>query len=61
MYHEATNVAHQQVLKGTRWLLLENPENLDPKRNEPQRLQAALELNQPLTLAYYMKEDLHQI
>jgi hypothetical protein len=22
---------HKQVLKGTRWLLLKNPENLDPK------------------------------
>jgi len=61
MYHEATIVAHQKALKGTRWLLLKTPENLDPKRNEPQRLQAALELNQPLTLAYYMKEDLRQI
>jgi transposase len=61
LYHEATNVMDQKVLKGTRWLLLKNPENLDPSRREHQRLAAALELNQPLALAYYMKEDLRQI
>jgi hypothetical protein len=27
------------VLKGTRWLLLKRPENLDESRNERQRLQ----------------------
>ncbi len=36
---------HKDVLKGTRWLLLKNPENLDPQRNEPQRLEEALRLN----------------
>jgi transposase len=51
----------QRILKGTRWLLLKNPENLDPKRNEKERLQEALDLNTPLTLAYYLKEDLRQI
>jgi len=45
-------------LKGTRWLLLKNPGNLDDKCNEAQRLQEALRLNQPLATAYYMKEDL---
>jgi transposase len=61
LYHEAANVLHQKVLKGTRWLLLKNPENLDPRRREAERLTAALELNQPLALAYYLKEDLRQI
>src|SRR5438270_478939 len=28
---EATDVLHKEVLKGTRWLLLKNPENLDAK------------------------------
>ena len=51
----------RQVLKGSRWLLLKNPENLDPKYRKQERLAAALELNQPLALAYYMKEDLRQI
>jgi len=40
---------------------LKNPDNLDPERNERQRLQDALELNTPLTIAYYLKEDLRQI
>jgi transposase len=51
----------RKVLKGTRWLLLKNPENLDPKRQEAERLATALTLNQPLALAYYMKEDLRQL
>src|ERR1035438_6024357 len=29
MYREATDIMHKEVLKGTRWLLLKNPENLD--------------------------------
>ena len=52
---------HKHVLKGTRWLLLMNPEHLDPKRNERQRLEKALELNAPLATAYYLKEDLRQL
>jgi transposase len=49
------------VLKGTRWLLLRNPENLDPKKKEPARLSAALQLNESLFTAYYLKEDLRQL
>jgi transposase len=51
----------RRILKGTRWLLLKNPENLDPRKNERERLQEALALNTPLTIAYYLKEDLRQI
>jgi transposase len=58
LYHEA-ELKHQKILKGTRWLLLKNPENLYQNHQEHQRLLAALQLNQPL--AYYMKEDLRQI
>ena len=54
------NLLEKQVLKGTRWLLLKNPENLDDARNERQRLEAALKINQPLATVYYMKEDLRQ-
>lgn len=61
LYHEAATDGERKVLKGTRWLLLKNPENLDDKRNERQRLEDALRLNTPLTLAYYLKEDLRQI
>jgi transposase len=58
LYREATDGLQKEILKGTRWLLLKNPENLDEQRNESERLQEALRLNQPLATAYYMKEDL---
>lgn len=61
LYREATDQWHKQILKGTRWLLLKNPENLDPRRQERQRLDDALRINQPLATVYYMKEDLRQI
>jgi transposase len=61
LYRELTDDGHRKLLKGTRWLLLKNPENLDPGRNEKQRLKDALRLNTPLTVAYYLKEDLRQI
>jgi transposase len=61
LYHQAQADKERQILKGTRWLLLKNPENLDPQRNECQRLQDALELNTPLTIAYYLKDDLRQL
>ena len=60
LFHEATTLMEKEIIKGTRWLLLKNPENLIDSRNEPQRLREALELNQPLAAAYYMKEDLRQ-
>ena len=61
MYHEA-DVLGKDVLKSSRYLLLKAPENLranaDKTKDERARLQAALELNQPLATAYYMKERL---
>jgi transposase len=51
----------QKLIKGIRWLLLKNPENLDPSKNEKERLEKALGLNQPLATVYYMKDDLRQI
>jgi transposase len=60
LYRHATKT-QQQVLKGSRWLLLKNPENLDPAKGEPQRLRRALRLNEPLAVAYYLKEDLREI
>jgi transposase len=61
LYRELSDDGQRRLLKGTRWLLLKNPENLDPERNERQRLEDALRLNTPLTIAYYLKEDLRQI
>jgi transposase len=61
LYREATEQLHKNVLKGTRWLLLKNPENLDGTRDESKRLHEALTLNQPLATAYYMREDLRRV
>jgi transposase len=60
-YREAVDQLHRDVLKGTRWLLLKTPENLDPTKDEPKRLREALRLNESLATAYYLKEDLRQI
>jgi transposase len=58
LYREVTDLLLKNVLKGTRWLLLKNPENLRDDRNERVRLEEALSINKPLAAAYYMKEDL---
>ena len=61
LYHRLGCDQDRKILKGTRWLLLKNPENLDPEKNELQRLEEALRLNAPLAAAYYLKEDLRQV
>jgi transposase len=59
LYRQATE-ANKDVLKGTRWLLLKNPENLDVEHDEKRRLKEALKLNKSLATAYYMKDDFRQ-
>jgi transposase len=61
LQRETENNKAHMVLKGTRWLLLKNPDNLSESSNEKERLEAALELNRPLATAYYLKEDLRQL
>jgi transposase len=61
LYRQATTDLQKDVLKGTRWLLLKNPENLDPIKGEPRRLLQALRLNEPLAAAYYLKDDLRKL
>ena len=61
MYRELEDTMEKEVLKGTRWLLLKRPENLDASRKESERLEEALRLNKPLATAYYLKEDLRQL
>jgi transposase len=58
LYREATDMLQKNVLKGTRWLLLMNAENLNEERDEPSRLEKALLLNAPLAKAYYLKDEL---
>lgn len=57
-YRVTKDTLQKDVMKGTRWLLLKRPENLDESRNERKRLEEALRLNQPLATAYYLKEEL---
>lgn len=61
LYHQFKDTMQKDVLKGVRWLLLKRPEHLDPTRNEPKRLQEALRLNEPLAIAYYLKEELNEV
>jgi len=60
LYREAKDKMQKKVLKGIRWLLMMNFANLDDEKNERQRLEAALDLNLPLAIAYYLKEELRQ-
>ena len=65
LHREAEGPLGKTVLKGTRWLILKNPENLNVEKgkgryqnvNERQRRDEALRINQPLATAYYMKEE----
>lgn len=58
LYREATDGLQKKVLKGTRWLIVRNSENLNPEKREHERLEEALSLNKPLATAYYLKEEL---
>lgn len=57
LFREST-ADEKSVLKGSRWLLLKNPENLREDRDETAHLAAALKLNEPLAKGYYLKEEL---
>lgn len=57
LYREA-NGLEKDVLKGIRWLLLKNPENLNEAKSERERLDEALNLNRSLSIAYYLKDEL---
>jgi len=61
LYNETKDADMKALLKGTRWLLLKNEENLDDEKGERERLEKALQANRPLMVAYYLKEELHRI
>jgi transposase len=61
LHRELTDTMQKNALKGVRWLLLKRSEHLDPSRREPERLQEALRLNEPLALAYCLKDELNEI
>lgn len=53
------DIMGRRAIKGTRYLLLRGRENLDPARLP--ELQEALRLNEPLSIAYYLKEELRHL
>jgi transposase len=61
LYNEEKDADIRSMLKGTRWLLLKNAENLNEERGERDRLETALRMNRPLMISYYLKEELHRI
>ena len=61
LHRELTDTMQKDALKGVRWLLLKRPENLDASRNEPKRLKEALRLNEPLAIAYFLKDELNEV
>jgi transposase len=60
LIHEEKDINKRKVIKNTKWLLLRNGGDIfDSKFNT--RLDNALNLNEPLMKAYYLKEDLREI
>ena len=54
------DINKRKVLKGTRYLLLGNGADIFDKQHKT-RLENALAMNEPLSKAYYLKEQLRQI
>lgn len=67
LYRQETDLNKRQLIKGTKWLLLKNEENINdqPKngqsKSEADKLEEALAINMPLAKAYYLKDELKQI
>lgn len=57
--HEGTR-ARRRVIKGTRWLLLRNPENVTTPQDRV-RLQELLAANRPLWVVYVLKDALKRL
>jgi len=61
LYREEQYLGFRKVIKGNRWLLLKNSENLNTEKGEAAQLKEALKMNQPLSTMYYLKEELGHI
>ena len=59
-YNMEKDINKRKVLKGTRYLLLRNGADIFDKKYRT-RLDNALEMNKPLSQAYYLKEQLREI
>jgi Transposase and inactivated derivatives len=60
VYNMEKDINKRKVLKGTRYLLLGNGEDIFDKQHKT-RLDNALSMNEPLSKAYYLKEQLREI
>ena len=60
VYSMEKDINKRKVLKGTRYLLLGNGADIFDKQHKT-RLENALAMNEPLSKAYYLKEQLRQI
>lgn len=60
VYAQESDLNKRKVLKGTRWLLLCNGKDIYDEKFKS-RLDNALEMNKPLSQAYYLKESLKEI
>ncbi len=60
VYNTEKDINKRKVLKGTRYLLLGNGEDIFDKQHKT-RLDNALAMNEPLSKAYYLKEQLREI
>lgn len=59
-YKMEKDINKRKVLKGTRYLLLRNGEDIFDKENRT-GIVNALEMNKPLSQAYYLKEQIREI
>ena len=60
VYSMEKDINKRKVLKGTRYLLLGNGADIFDKQHKT-RLENAIAMNEPLSKAYYLKEQLRQI
>lgn len=60
LYREEKDLNKRNVMKGTRWLLLRSGKDIFDAKFKS-RLDNALNLNESLMKAYYLKESLHEI
>lgn len=59
MVREAEGPVLKKKIKGTRFLLLRNPESLS--KEQIPKLDEALKFNQPLLIGWYLKEELREL
>lgn len=60
MVSKEDDMMKRRLIKGSRYLLLANSESI-VSQSGMSKLQAALEVNKPLSQVYYLKEDFRQI